>query len=138
MLLSQVITYLVVTMGVVLLFFILKKIYLDSIKVYIDKYLVNNDQESPEEKDLKLYKEKKEKEILKRQLLSQSYSLTKDYTNNTKIVSIIEPIGKWTKLVMNEHFMKLINMKADKKNGFWQVFISMQGMVQGKHRSRGK
>ncbi|WP_339047038.1 hypothetical protein [Candidatus Mesenet endosymbiont of Phosphuga atrata] len=132
----QIIIYLII-IAAILLFYVSRKIHSKS---YANKYTADNDQELCEE-DLKLYKEKKEKEILKRQLLLKSYSkdsLNEAAINDTKIVSVIEPIGKWTKLVMNEHFMKLMNLKHERKGGFWQIFVSMQGMMQGKSRYKGR
>ncbi|WP_339046391.1 hypothetical protein [Candidatus Mesenet endosymbiont of Agriotes lineatus] len=126
----QIIIYLVI-IAAILLFYVSRKIH------SISKSTTDNDQELCEE-DLKLYKEKKKKEILKHQLLSKSYSSDKSAVDDTRVVSVIEPIGKWTKLVMNEHFMKLMNLKHERKGGFWQIFVSMQGIMQGKSRYKGR
>lgn len=126
-----------IIIATILLFYISRKVHLNKI---ISKNIADDDQELREE-DLKLYKEKKKKEMLKRQLLLQSYNkddLKEADINDTKIVSVVEPIGKWTRLVMNEHFMKLINLKQERKGGFWQIFVSMQGMMQGKSRYKGR
>ncbi|XGA07903.1 MAG: hypothetical protein U0X86_000024 [Wolbachia endosymbiont of Xenopsylla cheopis] len=133
----QIIIYLVI-IAAILLFYVSRKIHLRKVT---SKSTANNDQDLYEEEDLKLYKEKKKKEILKHQLLLKSYSkdsLNEAAVDDTRVVSVIEPIGKWTKLVMNEHFMKLMNLKHERKGGFWQIFVSMQGMMQGKSRYKGR
>lgn len=132
----QVIIYLIIA-AVILLFYVSRKIRSNRIRSHINKHTADNDQELCEE-DLKLYKEKKKKEILKRQLLSQSYSSNKSVADDTRVVSVIKPRGKWTRLIMNEHFMKLMNLKHERKGGFWQIFVSMQGMMQGKSRYKGR
>ncbi len=98
-----------------------------------------------EEEDRKRYLEKKQRQI------EQFQENIRAHNNNqvvhyeeTKVVGIKEPIGKWTKLVTMTQLQYISNVKklmGDKfsnKLGFWQMKVKAQGMSQGRERGRGK
>ena len=67
--------------------------------------------------------------------------------DNTKIVGVQKPIGRWTKMVLQNNmqyiniFKNLINKnnKENKKTGFWQLFIQAKsGKFTEKDKTRGK
>lgn len=62
-----------------------------------------------------------------------------EYKSNIKIVDIMEPIGHWTRFVMSEKLQRFAGLKFDKEEtGFWQMFVSMRSLSQGKYKGRSK
>ncbi|MEH0831039.1 hypothetical protein [Anaplasma bovis] len=97
------------------------------------------EQLSDEEKH-KLYLEKKNRELARERIAIQNTKQSSvEYENPVKIVGFMEPIGRWTRLVMSEKHQRLIGVDQSRlRNGFWQMLVSMKGMYQGKHRGRSR
>ncbi|AHX04616.1 hypothetical protein [Ehrlichia japonica] len=138
----NILIYLVIALGILgvcvtLFIFCRSCIYENILKIFIDNDY--EDQLTDEEK-CKRYIEKKKKELIKHQMLESA--LAKDqveYKSNIKVINVIQPIGQWTKLVMSEKLQKFAGLKFNKEQtGFWQMFISMRSLSQGKHRGRSK
>ncbi len=125
-----------VTLCVVLLL-ILIRILRILIMVYREKVIIEE-----YKKDDELYKKKKAKQDLeKRQELLRDNQV-QVYKENMDIVEIIKPIGKWTKMVMNNggillRLAQLIKSEGRDK-GFWELFVKAQSSTQGKYKGKGR
>ena len=138
----NVIIYLVIALGILgicvaLFIFCRSHIYKNIFKVFTgDDY---EDQLTDEEK-YRRYIEKKKKDLIKHQMLESSIVGEQlEHKNNVRIINIMQPIGQWTKFVMSEKLQRFAGLKFDKEQiGFWQMFVSMRSLSQGKHRGRSK
>ncbi|KJV65433.1 MULTISPECIES: hypothetical protein [Ehrlichia] len=138
----NILIYLVIALGILgiciaLFTFCRSYIYEKLLEIFIDNDY--EDQLTDEEK-YKRYIEKKKKELIKHQMLVSDLARDQvEYEGNTKIINIMQPIGQWTKLVMSEKLQRFAGLKFDKEQtGFWQMFVSMKSLSQGKHRGRSK
>ncbi|AHC39346.1 hypothetical protein [Ehrlichia muris] len=138
----DILIYLVIAFGILgiciaLFTFCRSSIYENLLKIFIDNDY--EDQLTDEEK-YKRYIEKKKKELIKHQMLVSDLARDQvEYEGNTKVINIMQPIGQWTKLVMSEKLQRFAGLKFDKEQtGFWQMFVSMKSLSQGKHRGRSK
>lgn len=61
-----------------------------------------------------------------------------DFYEETKIVGIAEPVGKWTKYVTNQKISWLQAMVGSKmeSDSFWQNMIKAQQRAASKHKGR--
>ncbi|QGR02632.1 hypothetical protein EDL79_03180 [Ehrlichia ruminantium] len=140
---SDILTWLVITSGALGICIALFTLYKTCLHQFILKILTDDDYEDKltDEEKYKLYIEKKQKEIIKHQMLHKyiAEDHMPKYQSNMKIVAIMEPIGQWTKLVMSEKLQRFAGLKFDEnQTGFWQMFVSMKSLSQGKHRGRSK
>ncbi|CAH58300.1 putative membrane protein [Ehrlichia ruminantium] len=139
----DVLTWLVIALGALGICIALFNLYNNSVHRFIIKIFTDDDYEDKltDEEKYKLYIEKKQKEIIKHQMLHQyiAQDHLQEYKNQVKIVSIMEPIGQWTRLVMSEKLQRFAGLKFDEnQTGFWQMFVSMKSLSQGKHKGRSK
>ena len=138
----DILDYLIIALGSLSIFIALFILYKSYIRSYISKmfYYHEDDDELTYEEKYKRYIEKKQRELLKNQMLAKD--ITKDYVqfdSNVKVVDIMDPIGPWTKLIMSEKLQRFAGLRFDKnQTGFWQMFVSMRSLSQGKHRGRSK
>ncbi len=79
-------------------------------------------------------KEKEEKKIAE---IGQEQNKSL-FTQESRIVSITEPIGKWTQFVTNQKMSWLMAMVGTKTESdkFWQNMIIAQDKAKGKRKSR--
>ncbi|VVC27489.1 Hypothetical protein CINCED_3A025211, partial [Cinara cedri] len=97
-----------------------------------------------DKKNNKLHKKNKQKE--RKQTLEQE-NITQDdikqiYKEDLEIVDIIKPLGKWTKMVMQNgglvlRFAQLIKSEGSNK-GFWQLFVKAQSSTKRKNKDKGR
>ncbi|WDM85772.1 hypothetical protein K6025_04110 [Ehrlichia sp. JZT12] len=126
-------------LGICVALFILYKgcIHEHILKIFYD---YEDENELTDEEKYKRYIEKKQRGLVKRQMLAND--IAQDHVqceNNVKIVDIMDPIGHWTKLIMSEKLQRFAGLRFDKnQTGFWQMFVSMRSLSQGKHRGRSK
>ncbi len=101
-------------------------------------------EEKERKKEDELYKEKKRKELEKFQEIlreNQKDNVKQVYEEDLEIVDIAKPLGKWTKMVMQNSSLNLLAQlirNKDNKKGFWQLFIKSQASTQGKYKGRGR
>ncbi|WP_264736412.1 hypothetical protein [Wolbachia endosymbiont (group A) of Rhinocyllus conicus] len=62
------------------------------------------------------------------------------YKENLKVVDIVKPVGKWTKMVilndgLMQRLVQLIAEEGDEK-GYWELFVKAQASTQGKYKGR--
>lgn len=100
-----------------------------------------------DKKNNKLYKKDKQKE--RKQTLEQEIDndVTQDdikqiYKEDLEIVDIAKPLGKWTKMVMQNgglmlRFAQLIKSEGGQK-GFWQLFVEAQSSTKSKDKGKGR
>ncbi len=130
MFIAKVILYVVLLLILIRIFLVLKMVYRE--KIIIAEY----------KKDDELYKKKKaKKDLEKRQELLRD-NQAQVYKENMNIVGIIKPIGKWTKMVINNggillHLAQLIKSEGGEK-GFWELFVKAQSSTQGKYKGKGR
>ena len=119
------------------------------------RYLKKKIAEEKYRKDEERYRDRKKQTLLDMQKeagkrASDSAKVAEQYgfmpLQDSRIVGIKEPIGKWTKFVTMQKmnyintFKNLLNMKTkDGKNprGFWQVLIHAKSLDKGHHKGRG-
>ncbi|VVC27477.1 Hypothetical protein CINCED_3A000982, partial [Cinara cedri] len=101
-----------------------------------------------DKKNNKLHKKNKQKE--RKQTLEQEIdnNVTQDdikqiYTEDLEIVDIAKPLGKWTKMVMQNgglmlRFAQLIKKNEGGQKGFWQLFVEAQSSTKSKNRGQGR
>ncbi|WP_253299997.1 hypothetical protein [Wolbachia endosymbiont of Chironomus riparius] len=93
----------------------------------------------------KWYNKKKHKELEKHKEIlrdNQNDDIKQVYKEDIDIVGIEKPLGKWTKMVMqNGGFMlrlaKLIRREGGQK-GFWELFVKAQASDKGKYKGKGR
>lgn len=137
----KIVVYLSIIIGFFGTFIVLFRLYKD----YIHQYIIDifsdyyDDKSLTDEERYRDYLKKKQKEIIKNQLVSKNL-MELSYKDNVKIVEVIEPIGKWTKFVISEKLRRLVGMRFNNKNqsGFWQMLIRMQGLAQGRYKGRSR
>ncbi|QXK91827.1 hypothetical protein HL033_03650 [Neoehrlichia mikurensis] len=137
----KIVVYLSIIIGFFGAFIVLFRLYKD----YIHQYIIDifsdyyDDKSLTDEERYRDYLKKKQKEIIKNQLVSKNL-MELSYKDNVKIVEVIEPIGKWTKFVISEKLRRLVGMRFNNKNqsGFWQMLIRMQGLAQGRYKGRSR
>ncbi|CEI85261.1 hypothetical protein DRF75_00220 [Ehrlichia minasensis] len=133
---------LVIALGALGICIALFSLYKNYIHENILKIFVDNDCEEQltDEEKYKRYIEKKQKEIIKHQMLVSDITRdTTEYKSNIKIVEIMQPIGHWTRFVMSEKLQRFAGLKFDKEEtGFWQMFVSMRSLSQGRYKGRSK
>ncbi|ABD44743.1 hypothetical protein ECHHL_0386 [Ehrlichia chaffeensis str. Heartland] len=139
----DILIYLVLALGILGICIALFTFYKSYIRESIFKIFVDNDYDEDQltdEEKYKRYIEKKQKELIKHQMLINDVARDQvEYKSNIKIINVMEPIGQWTKLVMSEKLQRFAGLKFDKEQtGFWQMFVSMRSLSQGKYRGRSK
>ncbi len=128
-------------MAIVFLFF--RKIYKDWVrKILFSKEVLKKECEE-NRKYNELYQKNKRKELMKRQeMLREKQKDIQVYKEDSKILNIVKPVGKWTKMVvignsLMQHFALLMH-KEGRQKGFWELFIKAQASTNGKHKGRGR
>lgn len=108
----------------------------------IDKFQATD----PVQEDKEKYLEKKQ-----RQMEKHTENIIEAYKNNpivhyqeSRIVSINKPIGKWTYLITMaklryiDNMKKAMNGRFSKKMGFWQTTVKAQARSESRERGRGR
>ncbi|MGN7661099.1 MAG: hypothetical protein ACTJLK_00520 [Anaplasma sp.] len=100
--------------------------------------------------DKERYEIEKKEALLKkdaRVVQKPKEAIAEEYVSSAQIVSIAEPIGKWTRYVMSERSQSLADLlrssaaaksPEDLPNGFWQLFVRMPSRYKGKYMARSK
>ena len=135
MLFEQIILYATVLLVIAAVCLFLKKIYKKRVAIIKSKENRKEDES---------YKEKKRRELEKHKeiLRDNQKSEERVYQEDLEIVDIAKPVGKWTKMVMQngELMLRLAQLiKSDGgKKGFWELFVRAQASTQGKYKGKGR
>ncbi|QKX03039.1 hypothetical protein GOY07_02380 [Wolbachia endosymbiont of Litomosoides sigmodontis] len=140
----QTIVYSVTLLAIAAVFLFFRKIYKDLIKKIIFFKKVLEEECKKDRKFDKLYQKDKQRELIKRQrILCDSRKDIQTYKEDSEIVDIAKPIGKWTQMVMcggrlmMQRFAQLMKREGGRK-GFWELFIKVQASTQGKYKGKGR
>ncbi|MGN7618546.1 MAG: hypothetical protein ACTJLM_00690 [Ehrlichia sp.] len=136
----DVLVYLFIALGALGICIALFVLYTSYVHEHILKMFCDceSQNELTDEEKYKEYLEKKQKELIKHQMLADDLSHVQ-CENDIKIVDIMNPIGHWTRLIMSEKLQRFAGLRFDKNQaGFWQVFVSMKSLSQGKHRGKSR
>ncbi|QOD38539.1 hypothetical protein [Candidatus Wolbachia massiliensis] len=140
---GQIIIYSITLLAVAAVFFLFRKIYKNQIRKIVFPKKVLEEEWEENRKFNELYQKNKQKELLKQQeTLRENQKDYVQYREDSEIVDIAKPIGKWTKMVMlSGGFMQRLAqlMKGEGgKKGFWELFVKAQASTQGKHKGKGR
>lgn len=142
---EQIIVYGITLFIVVIVFLFFRRIYKKRIRKIVFPRKVLKEEWEENKKDNELYKEKKQKELIKRQETLRENQKSDDirvYQEDLEIVDIAKPVGKWTQMVMlggglMKRLAQLINSEGGRK-GYWELLVKAQGSTQGKYKGRGR
>ncbi|MDN5247562.1 MAG: hypothetical protein QWI36_00250 [Wolbachia endosymbiont of Tyrophagus putrescentiae] len=144
MLLKQIILYSAILLIIVTVFLLFKRACKHT-KILRRKNFTEKRKKTEDE----LYKEKKQKELQqespnnqKDKDEAQELYIEREYEEDIDIVGIAKPVGKWTKMVMQNggfvsRLAQLIRSEGGKK-GFWELFVKAQASAQGKYKGKGR
>ncbi|WP_341808049.1 hypothetical protein [Wolbachia endosymbiont (group E) of Neria commutata] len=142
---EQIIVYGITLFIVVIVFLFFRRIYKKRIRKIVFPRKVLKEEWEENKKDNELYKEKKQKELIKRQETLRENQKSDDirvYQEDLEIVDIAKPVGKWTQMVMlggglMKRLAQLINREGGQK-GYWELFVKAQASTQGKYKGKGR
>ncbi|BEP31058.1 MAG: hypothetical protein WBIAU1_05360 [Wolbachia endosymbiont of Drosophila biauraria] len=140
---GQIIIYSIALLAIVKVFLFLRKIYKNRIRKIIFPRKVFKEEWEEDRKFNELYQKNKQKELMKqREILREKQKDVQVYKEDSEIVDIAKPVGKWTKMVMMgnglmQRFAQLIHREGGQK-GFWELFVKAQASTQGKHKGKGR
>ncbi|MGL9732785.1 MAG: hypothetical protein ACR5KW_02035 [Wolbachia sp.] len=140
---ARVIIYSIALFAVAAVFFFLRNIYKNQIRKIIFPKKVLEEKWEEDRKFNELYQKNKQKGLIKHQeMMREKQKDIQIYKEDSEIVDIANPIGKWTKMIMlSDGFMQrlaqLINREGGQK-GFWELFVKAQVSTKGKYKGRGR
>jgi N12 class adenine-specific DNA methylase len=141
---EEIVVYGITLLIVVKLFFFFRRIYKNCIRRVIFPRKVFKEELEENQKDNERYKEKKQKELIKRQetLRENQKDDVQIYQEDLEVVDIAKPVGKWTQMVifgggLMKRLAQLINREGGHK-GYWELFIKAQSSTQGKYKGKGR
>lgn len=140
---EQIIVYGITLFIVVIVFLFFRRIYKKRIRKIVFPRKVLKEEWEENKKDNERYKEKKQKELIKRQeILRENQKDIQVYQEDLEIVDIAKPVGKWTQMVMlggglMKRLAQLINREGGQK-GYWELFMKAQASTQGKYKGKGR
>ncbi|APR98345.1 hypothetical protein [Wolbachia endosymbiont of Folsomia candida] len=142
---EHIIIYGIALLVVLKIFFFFRKIYKNRIRKVVFPKKVLKEEWEENQKDNERYKEKKQKELIKRQETLRESQKNDDiqvYHEDLEIVDIAKPVGKWTQMVMlggglMKRLAQLINREGGQK-GYWELFVKAQASTQGKYKGKGR
>ncbi|QKX01567.1 hypothetical protein GOY13_01180 [Wolbachia endosymbiont of Cruorifilaria tuberocauda] len=138
MLFVKIFVYSIVLFAIALLFLFLKKEYRDEIRKILFPWMVSKCGLIEENrKHDEIYQKDKQKKLIRHQEMLRGRQ-----KEIPRIVGIVKPVGKWTRMViigsgLMHHFTRLIHRK-DEQKGFWGLFIEAQTLTRGKYKGRGR
>ncbi len=124
-------------------FFFFRKKYRDWVRKILFSKEVLKEECEENRKYNELYQKNKRKELMKRQeMLRKKQKDIQVYNEDSKILDIVKPVGKWTKMVvigsnLMQHFALLMHREGRQK-GFWELFIKAQASTSEKHKGKGR
>lgn len=142
--LAEITIYGITLLIIIKIFFFFRKIYKNRIRKIIFPRKVYEEEQEEDRKNNELYKEKKHKELAKKQeaLREAQKDDMRVYKEDLEIVDIAKPVGKWTKMIMmGGGLMQLLAQMIQREGGnkgFWELFIKAQSSTKGKNKGRGK
>lgn len=142
--LAEITIYGITLLIIIRIFFFFRKIYKNRIRKILFPQKVHEEELEEDRKNNELYKEKKYKELVKKQeiLRKAQKDDMRVYKEDLEIVDIAKPVGKWTKMVMMggglmQRLAQLIQREGGNK-GFWELFIKAQSSTKGKNKGKGR
>lgn len=118
-------------------YFVLKNI----IKGYLNikKRFSTKENQSTNRDDKKERDKEKEKKLDKVVVMNQEQAILQQF-EQTKIVGVVKPIGKWTKLILGQkvgYMMQQANaLKEQTGHGYWQTMMNSHDTRRGKGQGR--
>ncbi|MDF0607871.1 hypothetical protein HSX44_03190 [Wolbachia endosymbiont of Onchocerca gibsoni] len=140
---GQIIVCSVALLAMAIVFLFLRKKYRDWIRKILFPKEVLKEECEENRKYNELYQKNKRKELMKRQeMLREKQKDIQVYNEDSKILDIVKPVGKWTKMVvigsnLMQHFALLMHREGRQK-GFWELFIKAQASTSEKHKGKGR
>ncbi len=140
---GQIIVCSVVLLAMAIVFLFFRKKYRDWVRKILFSKEVLKEECEENRKYNELYQKNKRKELMKRQeMLRKKQKDIQVYNEDSKILDIVKPVGKWTKMVvigsnLMQHFALLMHRESRQK-GFWELFIKAQVSTSEKHKGKGR
>ncbi len=140
---GQIIVCSVVLLAMAIVFIFFRKKYRDWVRKILFSKEVLKEECEENRKYNELYQKNKRKELMKRQeMLRKKQKDIQVYNEDSKILDIVKPVGKWTKMVvigsnLMQHFALLMHREGRQK-GFWELFIKAQASTSEKHKGKGR
>lgn len=118
-------------------YFVLKNIIAGYLN--IKKKFINRESQSTNRDDRKERDKEKEKKLDKVIAMNQEQMVLQQF-EQTKIVGVVKPIGRWTKLILGQkvgYMMQQANaLKEQTGHSYWQTMINSHDTRRGKGQGR--